>query len=94
MNITITAFSVPVLATCSVFDAEQVADRLRQPVLFLFFSGFALAAAPLRSRGLDTPNRRQVMQLAKGHLGWAAMVLFTITAALSMWISNAPPPPP
>lgn len=57
------------------------------PVLFLFFGGFALAAA-LSKQGLDTQIAAKVMQLARGHLGWAAIVLFTITAALSMWISN------
>ncbi len=30
----------------------------------------------------------KVMHLANGHLGWGVILLFTITAAMSMWISN------
>lgn len=88
VNITITALSIPVLATLlGVFDMSKSLTDFANPVLFLFFGGFALAAA-LSKQGLDTQIAGKVMQLAKGHLGWAAIVLFTITAALSMWISN------
>ena len=88
VNITITALSIPVLATLlGVFDMSKSLTDFANPVLFLFFGGFALAAA-LSKQGLDTQIAAKVMQLAKGHLGWAAIVLFTITAALSMWISN------
>lgn len=88
VNITITALSIPVLATLlGVFDMSKSLTDFANPVLFLFFGGFALAAA-LSKQGLDTQIAAKVMQLARGHLGWAAIVLFTITAALSMWISN------
>ena len=88
VNITITAISIPVLATLlGVFDMSKSLTDFANPVLFLFFGGFALAAA-LSKQGLDTQIAGKVMQLAKGHLGWASIVLFTITAALSMWISN------
>lgn len=88
VNITITALSIPVLATLlGVFDMSTSLTDFANPVLFLFFGGFALAAA-LSKQGLDTQIAAKVMQLARGHLGWAAIVLFTITAALSMWISN------
>lgn len=88
VHITITALAIPVLATLlGVFEMSKSLTDFANPVLFLFFGGFALAAA-LSKQGLDTQIAAKVMQLAKGHLGWGAIVLFTITAALSMWISN------
>ena len=54
MNITITAISIPVLATLlGVFDMSKSLTDFANPVLFLFFGGFALAAA-LSKQGLDT----------------------------------------
>lgn len=88
VHITITALSIPVLATLlGIFPMAAALSDFANPVLFLFFGGFALAAA-LSKQGLDTQIAAKVMQLAKGHLGWGAMVLFTLTGALSMWISN------
>lgn len=88
VHITITALAIPVLATLlGVFEMSKSLTDFANPVLFLFFGGFALAAA-LSKQGLDTQIAAKVMQLAKGHLGWGAIVLFAITAALSMWISN------
>lgn len=46
VNITITALSIPVLATLlGVFDMSKSLTDFANPVLFLFFGGFALAAA-------------------------------------------------
>lgn len=88
LHITITALLVPILATLlGVFTMRQSLADFANPVLFLFFGGFALAAA-LSKQGLDTLIATKMMQLAKGHLGWGTIVLFTITALFSMWISN------
>ena len=88
VHITITALAIPVLATLlGVSDMTKSLTSFANPVLFLFFGGFALAAA-LSKQHLDTQLAGKMMQLAKGHLGWATVVLFSATAGLSMWISN------
>lgn len=88
LNVTITALLVPLLATVlGVFDMSKSLTDFANPILFLFFGGFALAAA-LSKQGLDTLMAGKVIHLANGHLGWAVVLLFTITAAISMWISN------
>ena len=56
-------------------------------VLYLFLGGFTLAAA-LAHQGLDTLLAQRILRLARGRLGWGALLLFLITACLSMWISN------
>ncbi len=88
LHVTITALLVPLLATVlGVFDMSKSLTDFANPILFLFFGGFALAAA-LSKQGLDTLMAGKVMHLANGHLGWGVILLFTITAAMSMWISN------
>ncbi|HEH9410673.1 SLC13 family permease [Aeromonas salmonicida] len=88
LHVTITALLVPLLATVlGVFDMGKSLTDFANPILFLFFGGFALAAA-LSKQGLDTLMAGKVMHLANGHLGWGVILLFTITAAMSMWISN------
>lgn len=88
LHITITALLIPILATLlGIFTVTKSLADFSNPVLFLFFGGFALAAA-LSRQELDTQIAAKMMQLARGHLWWGAIVLFSITAALSMWISN------
>ncbi|ABO90338.1 NadC family protein [Aeromonas salmonicida subsp. salmonicida] len=88
LHVTITALLVPLLATVlGVLDMSKSLTDFANPILFLFFGGFALAAA-LSKQGLDTLMAGKVMHLANGHLGWGIILLFTITAAMSMWISN------
>ncbi|MGY3869672.1 SLC13 family permease [Aeromonas crassostreae] len=88
LHVTVTALLIPLLATLlGVFDMAKSLTDFANPILFLFFGGFALAAA-LSKQGLDRLMAARVMQLARGHLIWGAILLFTITAAMSMWISN------
>jgi solute carrier family 13 (sodium-dependent dicarboxylate transporter), member 2/3/5 len=88
LHVTVTALLIPLLATLlGVFDMAKSLTDFANPILFLFFGGFALAAA-LSKQGLDRLMAAKVMQLARGHLVWGAILLFTITAAMSMWISN------
>ncbi|MFM4703572.1 SLC13 family permease [Aeromonas bivalvium] len=88
IHVTVTALLIPLLATLlGVFDMAKSLTDFANPILFLFFGGFALAAA-LSKQGLDRLMAARVMQLARGHLIWGAILLFTITAAMSMWISN------
>lgn len=90
VHITITALMVPVgalllglpkITTASAFAA------FADPVIFLFFGGFALATA-LHAQRLDRKIAFWLMSMAGSHLGLAAMLLFAVTAVLSMWISN------
>lgn len=88
LHITITALLVPVLAVLlGVFTVSKSLADFSNPVLFLFFGGFALAAA-LSKQGLDIQIAAKMMQMARGNMAWGAIILFAITAVLSMWISN------
>lgn len=88
LHITITALLIPILAVLlGVFPVNKALSDFANPVLFLFFGGFALAAA-LSKQGLDGQIAAKMLQLARGHLGWGTIILFAITALLSMWISN------
>ncbi|MFB2832500.1 DASS family sodium-coupled anion symporter [Aeromonas jandaei] len=88
LHVTVTALLVPLLATVlGVFDMNKSLSDFANPILFLFLGGFALAAT-LSKQGLDILIAGKVMRFAKGHLGWGVILLFTITAAISMWISN------
>jgi sodium-dependent dicarboxylate transporter 2/3/5 len=88
LHISVTALLIPVLATLlGVFDMRGALVEFANPILFLFLGGFALAAA-LSRQGLDVLLAGKVLQLAGGHLGRSVLLLFLITAGLSMWISN------
>ncbi|WP_345013021.1 DASS family sodium-coupled anion symporter [Pseudaeromonas paramecii] len=86
--LTITALLVPVLAVLlGVFPLKEALSEFANPILYLFLGGFTLAAA-LAHQGLDTLLAQRVLQLAGGRLDAGALLLFLITAGLSMWISN------
>ena len=57
------------------------------PIIYLFFGGFVLAAA-LSAQGIDQLIASKVLQLSRSNLAWASVLLFSVTAGLSMWISN------
>ncbi len=87
-HITVTALLVPVLTVVAgVFSVTDALKNFANPIIFLFLGGFALAAA-LSEQGLDRYIASHVLRLARGHLGWAAVLLFLTAAGLSMWISN------
>ncbi len=86
--IAITALMVPILSVLlGVFPVKESLAQFANPILYLFFGGFTLAAA-LSRQGLDNLIANKVMTLAGGRLGLGALLLFLITAGLSMWISN------
>src|SRR5699024_2915553 len=88
IDITITALLVPVLATLlGVLDLKTALASFADPIIFLFLGGFALAAA-LSKQGLDKAIASIVLKRAGGQLGWALLLLFALSAGLSMWISN------
>ncbi|PSW06277.1 SLC13 family permease [Photobacterium lipolyticum] len=88
IHISITAILVPLLAVAlGVFKTPQALGNFANPIIFLFLGGFALAAAMHRQE-LDKAIADKVLLIAKGHMAFAVMMLFGVTAFLSMWISN------
>lgn len=90
IHVTATAILVPLLAMLMgipEFDTKKALSSFADPIIFVFFGGFALAAT-LHVQKLDKKIAFGLVRLAKGHLGVAVLLIFTVTAALSMWISN------
>ncbi|HJF28874.1 DASS family sodium-coupled anion symporter [Acinetobacter bohemicus] len=98
LHITITALLVPVLAVLlgmPMASGEELVPITTQaalatfadPVIFLFFGGFALATA-LHIQKLDKKIAMWIISLSGGHLGVSVLAIFIVTALLSMWISN------
>ncbi|MGR5145128.1 SLC13 family permease [Photobacterium alginatilyticum] len=88
IHISITALLVPLLAVgLGIFETPQALGNFANPIIFLFLGGFALAAAMHRQQ-LDKAIADKVLLLANGHMAVAALMLFGVTAVLSMWISN------
>ena len=88
IHVTVTALLVPVMAVLlGIFSLQPAISHFANPTIYLFFGGFALAAA-LHKQQLDQFLAQQILVLAKGRLQVAVGLLFGITALLSMWISN------
>lgn len=98
IHITITALLIPILAVLLAMpmaDGDALVPITTQaalttfadPVIFLFFGGFALATA-LHIQKLDKKIAMWIISLSGGHLGISVLAIFAVTAALSMWISN------
>ncbi|MGC7589170.1 DASS family sodium-coupled anion symporter [Bisgaard Taxon 46] len=88
LHVTITALLVPILAIILGLVATKSAlAEFANPTIFLFFGGFALATA-LHIQKLDRMIANKIMALANGRLFLATIYLFSITAFLSMWMSN------
>ena len=88
VHVTVTALLVPILAVVlGLMNLTKSLQTFADPTIFLFFGGFALATA-LHVQGIDRLIAYRLLQLARGHFGTAAIMLFLATAGLSMWISN------
>ncbi|MFZ7159599.1 DASS family sodium-coupled anion symporter [Avibacterium gallinarum] len=88
LHVTITALLVPLLAIAlDLVTTKQALVAFADPNIFLFFGGFALATA-LHQQNIDRMIANKIMALAGGRLLVAVLYLFTITAFLSMWMSN------
>lgn len=86
----VTALLVPVGALALGFPGLTTVQALApfaDPIVFLFLGGFALASA-LRAQQLDRKMAGFLLTLSGGHLGRAVLLLFAVTALLSMGISN------
>lgn len=88
LHVTITALLVPILAIgLGLVTSKEALANFADPTIFLFFGGFALAAA-LHIQQLDKMIANNIMRLAGGRLFLAVIYLLGVTAFLSMWISN------
>ena len=83
-----TALLVPVLAVMfGVMDMKSVMTAFADPLIFLFFGGFALASA-MAAQGLDRWIANRIVRAGKGSFLRVSYLIFVTTAAISMWMSN------
>jgi sodium-dependent dicarboxylate transporter 2/3/5 len=90
LHVTITAILVVVIGVVigiPDFDAKTGLQSFANPIIYLFFGGFALAAA-LHVQQLDRKIALKILSMSGGKLGTAVFLIFGVTAFLSMWISN------
>ncbi|WP_025820101.1 DASS family sodium-coupled anion symporter [Shewanella marina] len=88
IHLSITAILIPILAVVfGVFNTQTAMSHFSNPIIYLFFGGFVLAAA-LNQQGVDKLIAQKVLVASKGKLSVACFMLFGVTAFLSMWISN------
>lgn len=90
IHVTATAILVPLIAMLigiPDFETKKALAHFADPIIFVFFGGFALAAT-MHVQKLDKKIAFGLVGLAKGHLGVAVLLIFAVTAGLSMWISN------
>ncbi len=88
IHISVTAILIPILGVMfGVFETKTAMSNFANPIIYLFFGGFVLAAA-LNHQGIDKRIAHKVVTASNGKLSIACIMLFAITALLSMWISN------
>lgn len=88
LHVSITALLVPMLAVIfDIFDTSKALSYFSNSIIFIFLGGFALAAA-LHKQEIDKAIANQVLIAAKGKMSLAVIMLFSVSAILSMWISN------
>jgi sodium-dependent dicarboxylate transporter 2/3/5 len=88
LPLAVTALLVPVLACIfGLMDVKASLAGFADPLIFLFFGGFAMASA-LSSQGLDRWIAHRIVLAGKGDFLTVCYLMFGVTAALSMWVSN------
>ena len=88
LHVTITALLVPVLAAVmGLLPTAKALAGFADSNIFLFFGGFALAAA-MHFQKLDKMIAIRLLHLARGNFFLSIIYLFSVTAFLSMWMSN------
>jgi len=88
LPITVTALAVPLIAVfMGIFDVKSSFSHFANPIIFLFLGGFALAAA-LHKQNIDELIAKIVLRTSKNNVLVSILILFLVTAAVSMWISN------
>ncbi len=90
VHITVTALMVPILAVLigiPEMDTKKALSGFADPIIYIFFGGFALATA-LHMQRLDRKIAIWLLSLSRGNMKVAILAIFAVTAFLSMWISN------
>lgn len=88
LPLAITALLVPLLGCgFGLMDVKTSLTGFADPLIFLFFGGFAMAAA-LSSQGLDRWIAGRIVILGNGNFLRVSYLIFGATAAISMWVSN------
>lgn len=90
LPLAITALLAPVGALLLGFPGLTTTKAFApfaDPIVFLFFGGFALATA-LRTQQLDRKMAFALLAMARGHLGVAIGLIITATTVISCGISN------
>lgn len=88
LHTTITAILIPILAVATgLMNTTSALHGFSDPTIFLFFGGFALAAA-MHYQEIDKIIAQRILLLAKGNFALAVIYMFSTTAFLSMWMSN------
>lgn len=88
LPLSITALLVPVMAAVmGLGGLKETLAPFANPLIFVFFGGFALASA-LSAQGLDRWLASRLGYLGKGKFLYTAIWFFVGTAFISMWMSN------
>ncbi len=88
LPLAVTALLVPVLAALTgVADLKTVFAGFADPLIFLFFGGFALASA-MTAQGLDRWIANRIVRAGRGDFLRVSYLIFAVTAVISMWMSN------
>lgn len=88
MPLAATALLVPVLAVITgVFSVDKALSSFANPLIYVFFGGFALASA-MAYQGVDRFIANRLVMLGRGNILLVSAFLFVGTAFLSMWMSN------
>lgn len=88
LPLAITALLIAVLAVgFGLMDVKTSLVGFADPLIFLFFGGFAMASA-LSSQGLDRWLANQIIKVGRGDFIKVSYLLFGVTALISMWVSN------
>jgi sodium-dependent dicarboxylate transporter 2/3/5 len=88
LPLAVTALLVPLLACCfGIMDVKAAMAGFADPLIFLFFGGFAIASA-LSSQGIDRWIAHRIMQIGRGDFLRVSYLMFAVTAAISMWVNN------
>ncbi len=88
MSLAGTALLIPLLATIlGVSDIKTALLPFADPLIFMFFGGFALASA-LSYQKIDLWIAQKIIGWGRGRFLPVAILLFSFTAFQSMWMSN------
>jgi sodium-dependent dicarboxylate transporter 2/3/5 len=88
LPLAVTALLVPILGSIlGLMDVKSSLAGFADPLIFLFFGGFAMASA-LSGQGLDHWIASRIVRAGNGNFRRVACLMFCATAAISMWVSN------